>query len=102
MAKIKVDLDDIFRRGTDIRLELEKVIMRVVQKRVPLLELITEKGNPELKKRALLFLTQSHIRRLYHRIEKDEKNSNHILVHFRLQSNRKTIGLYGHPSILKK
>lgn len=95
MAKIKVDLDDILSEEKDVRAALDRIVEEAVNKRVPLIELVSEKKNAEIRKRALLFLAQPRIKQLYHRIEKDDKNSGRILVHFRLRSNRKTIGLYG-------
>ena len=94
MGKIKLELDEVFSEGKDVRVELERIIERAVAKRVPLVEILTQNG--ELKKRALLFLAEPKVKKFYHRIERDDKNPNHILVHFRLQSNRKRIGLHGY------
>ncbi|MDD5077851.1 MAG: DNA mismatch repair protein MutS, partial [Candidatus Omnitrophica bacterium] len=37
----------------------------------------------QLKKSVLRFLEQPEIKKLYHRIEKDDKNFGRIFVHFR-------------------
>jgi len=83
MAKIKLDLHDIFNKGRSIEAELNRVIKEAVEKRISLVEIIPGKGSGQLKKHVLRFLEQTEIKRLYHRIEKDDKNFGRIFVHFR-------------------
>lgn len=83
MARIKLDLHDIFNKGRSIEAELTRVIEEAVQKRISLVEIIPGKGSGQLKKHVLRFLGQPDIKRLYHRIEKDDKNFGRIFVHFR-------------------
>ena len=83
MAKIKLDLHDIFNRGTSIESELNRVIQEAVDKGISLVEIIPGKGSGQLKKHVLRFLEQKHIKALYHRIEKDDKNFGRVFVHFR-------------------
>ena len=83
MGKIKLDLHDIFSNGGQIEAELNRVIQEAVQKRITLVEIIPGKGSGQLKKSVLRFLEQPEIKRLYHRIEKDDKNFGRIFVHFR-------------------
>ncbi|MBI2854595.1 MAG: Smr/MutS family protein [Chloroflexi bacterium] len=83
VAKIVLDLHDIFNRGVAIDAELNRVIDEAVRKRVTLVEIIPGKGSGQLKKRVLRFLAQPEIKRLYHRLEKDDKNFGRIFVHFR-------------------
>jgi len=83
MAKLKLDLHDIYDRGEMIEKELNRVIEEAIEKRISLVEIIPGKGSGQLKKRVLRFLNQSHIRKLYHRVEKDDKNFGRIFVHFR-------------------
>jgi DNA-nicking Smr family endonuclease len=83
MAKLKLDLHDIYNRGGLIEQELNRVIQEAVEKTIPLVEIIPGKGSGQLKKRVIRFLNQKHIRKLYHRVEKDDKNFGRILVHFR-------------------
>lgn len=83
MAKLKLDLHDIYNRGAQIDAELNRIIQEAVEKRISLVEIIPGKGSGQLKKRVLRFLDQAHIRRLYHRIEKDSDNFGRIFVHFR-------------------
>jgi dsDNA-specific endonuclease/ATPase MutS2 len=83
MAKLKLDLHDIYNRGETIEGELNRVIQEALEKRIKLVEIIPGKGSGQLKKRVLRFLNQKHIRALYHRVEKDDKNYGRIFIHFR-------------------
>jgi DNA-nicking Smr family endonuclease len=83
MARIKLDLHDIFNKGRSIDAELYRVIEEAVEKGISLVEIIPGKGSGQLKKHVLRFLEQPKIKRLYHRIEKDDKNFGRIFVHFR-------------------
>ena len=83
MAKLKLDLHDIYNRGDKIETELNRVIQEAVEKRIKTIEIIPGKGSGQLKKKILRFLSQSHIKKLYHRVEKDDKNFGRIFVHFR-------------------
>jgi dsDNA-specific endonuclease/ATPase MutS2 len=85
MAKLKLDLHDIFNKGDRIEDELHRIINEAVQKRIALVEIIPGKGSGVLKERVIKFLNQGHIRKLYHRVEKDSKNFGRIFVHFRFQ-----------------
>lgn len=83
MAKLKIDLHDIFDDGRRIEEALSSVIEEATRKKIGLVEIIPGKGSGQLKKRVLRFLEQPHIKALYHRIEKDSKNFGRIFVHFR-------------------
>lgn len=83
MAKLKLDLHDIFNQGRIIDDELYRIMEDAVQKRIPLVEIIPGKGSGQLKKHVLRFLAQPEIKKLYHRVEKDDKNFGRIFVHFR-------------------
>jgi dsDNA-specific endonuclease/ATPase MutS2 len=83
MARLKLDLHDIFNRGRDIEAELNRVVREAVEKRIPTIEIIPGKGSGQLKKHVIRFLQQPHIKSLYHRIEKDDKNFGRLFVHFR-------------------
>jgi dsDNA-specific endonuclease/ATPase MutS2 len=83
MAKIKLDLHDIFNKGIAIEEELSRVIREAVDKKIALVEIIPGKGSGQLKKHVLRFLENKEIKKLYHRIEKDSKNFGRIFVHFR-------------------
>lgn len=83
MAKIVLDLHDIFSKGTAIDAELNGVIVEAVRKKVALVEIIPGKGSGQLKKRVLRFLGQPEIKKLYHRLEKDDKNFGRVFVHFK-------------------
>jgi dsDNA-specific endonuclease/ATPase MutS2 len=83
MAKIVLDLHDIFNKGQAIESELHRVIEEAVDKRIALVEIIPGKGSGALKKKVLRFLAEPDIKKLYHRIEKDDKNFGRIFVHFK-------------------
>lgn len=85
MAKIKLDLHDIFNKGREIDSELRRVIREAVDKKISLIEIIPGKGSGQLKKSVLRFLQEPDIKKLYSRIEKDDKNFGRIFVHFRHQ-----------------
>jgi len=83
LAKLVLDLHDIFNKGTTIDAELNRVMAEAVENKIALVEIIPGKGSGQLKKRVLRFLASAEMKRLYHRIEKDDKNFGRILVHFR-------------------
>jgi DNA-nicking Smr family endonuclease len=83
MAKIVLDLHEHFNNGAAIDAELNRVINQAVEKRVALVEIIPGKGSGQLKKRVLRFLAEPQVKKLYHRLEKDDKNFGRIFVHFK-------------------
>ncbi|MCD6425628.1 MAG: Smr/MutS family protein [Anaerolineales bacterium] len=83
MAKLKLDLHEIYNRNEIIEEQLNLVIEEAIENRIKVVEIIPGKGSGQLKKRVLRFLNQKHIRDLYHRVEKDDKNFGRIFVHFR-------------------
>ncbi len=83
MAKIKLDLHDIFSNGRAIETELHRVIEEALRKRIALVEIIPGKGSGQLKKSVIRFLQRPEIKNLYHRIEKDDKNFGRVFVHFK-------------------
>jgi DNA-nicking Smr family endonuclease len=83
MAKLKLDLHDVFNRGAAIDAELDRVLREAVAKRIPMVEIIPGKGSGQLKKRVLRYLDRPEVKRLYHRVEKDSRNFGRLFVHFR-------------------
>ena len=83
MAKLKLDLHDIYNDGSKLESELNRVIEEAIRKRIALVEIIPGKGSGQLKKRVLRFLNQPEIKALYHRVEKDDKNFGRVFVHFK-------------------
>jgi DNA-nicking Smr family endonuclease len=83
MAKIKLDLHDIFNKGRAIEDELNRVIREAVEKKIALVEIIPGKGSGQLKKHVIRFLQKPEIKNLYHRLEKDDKNFGRVFIHFR-------------------
>lgn len=82
MAKLKLDLHDIYNKGGMIDKEFT-IVEEAIERKVELVEMISGKGSGQLKKKVLRFLNQSHIKKLYHRVEKDDKNFGRIFIHFR-------------------
>ncbi len=83
MAKLKLDLHEIYNRGEKIETELNRIVQEAMDKRIALVEIIPGKGSGALKKKVLRFLNQPDIKKLYHRVEKDDKNFGRIFIHFR-------------------
>lgn len=83
MAKLKLDLHDIYNKGDKIEHELNQIIEEAIEKKIKTVEIIPGKGSGQLKKRVLKFLEQPHIKSQYHRLNKDKDNSGRLFVYFK-------------------
>ncbi len=83
MTKLKLDLHDIYNRGSDIEAALREVMNEAVRTKASVVEIIPGKGSGQLKKHVIRFLDQKDVKPLYHRVEKDSKNWCRVFVHFR-------------------
>ena len=83
MAKLKLDLHDIYNKGRDIDRALNEVMEEAIDKRIPIVEIIPGKGSGQLKKKVIRFLQQPHIKKMYHRIDKDSDNFGRLFVRFK-------------------
>ena len=83
MAKIKVDLHDIYNNTKAIDKALQTAFEEAIERKIREVEIIPGKGSGQLKKRVLRFLNQPHIKSQYHRLEKDDKNHGRVFVHFK-------------------
>jgi DNA-nicking Smr family endonuclease len=83
MAKLTLDLHDIYNRGVAIDEALARVIEDAERTRIRLVEIIPGKGSGQLRKRVLRFLDRPDVKARYHRLEKDRDNFGRIFVHFR-------------------
>ena len=83
MAKLVLDLHDIYNKGYAIDTELNRIVNEAVAKKIALVEIIPGKGSGQLKKKVLRFVNQPQIKQLYHRLEKDDKNFGRIFLHFK-------------------
>ena len=83
MAKIVLDLHDIYNKGYLIDKELNRVVVEARDKKITLVELIPGKGSGQLKKRILRYFLQPEVKKLYQRLEKDDKNFGRIFIHFK-------------------
>jgi DNA-nicking Smr family endonuclease len=87
-VKLKLDLHDIFNKGTEIDRALRGIIDEAIEKKAALVEIIPGKGSGQLKKKVLRFLDQREIKQLYHRVEKDGDNWGRLFIHFRHESGQ--------------
>ena len=83
MAKLKLDLHDIFNKGQKIDAELKRIIDEALETGIGLIEIIPGKGTGQLMKKVKRFLDQKHIRQLYHRVKVDPKNHGRLFVYFK-------------------
>jgi len=83
MAKLKLDLHDIYNKGQLIDKALNDIIHEAVDKKIKEVEIIPGKGSGQLKKKVLRFLNQPDIKKRYHRLNKDSKNFGRIFVYFK-------------------
>ena len=83
MAKLVLDLHDIYNRGDQIDRALDQLIQDAIDKKIRLVEIIPGKGSGALKKKVLRYLDRKDVRTRYHRIEKDSDNWGRLFVHFR-------------------
>ena len=85
MAKLKLDLHDIYNKGDLINKELNRIIDEAIEKKIKEVEIIPGKGSGQLKKKVIRFLEQKHIKNKYHRIDKDSKNHGRLFVYFKFK-----------------
>lgn len=83
MAKLKLDLHDIYNKGQQIDQVLNDIIDEAEERKIKTVEIIPGKGSGQLKKKVIRFLQQKHIKNRYHRIEKDSNNWGRVFVHFK-------------------
>lgn len=83
MARIKVDLHDIFNNSDAIDRALKAAFEDAINKRIREVEIIPGKGSGQLRKKVERFLQQPHIKKQYHRIENDSKNFGRLFVYFK-------------------
>ncbi|GGO30717.1 DNA mismatch repair protein MutS [Microbispora bryophytorum] len=81
-VKLKLDLHDIYNKGSEIDKALHGIIQEAIRKKATQVEIIPGKGSGQLKKKVLRFLEQKEIKALYHRIDKDSKNHGRLFVYF--------------------
>ena len=83
MAKLKLDLHDIFNKGKKIEEGLKQVIDDALKKGIGLVEIIPGKGSGALMKKVKKFLDQKSIRPLYDRLKVDPKNHGRLFLYFK-------------------
>lgn len=83
MAKLKLDLHDIYNNSRKIDEALLQVFNEAIDKKIREVEIIPGKGSGQLKKKVQRFLQLPHIKPLYHRISNDPKNHGRLYVYFK-------------------
>ena len=83
MARIKVDLHDIYHNSKAIDSALQNAFDDAIEKKIREVEIIPGKGSGQLRKKVERFLQQPHIKSKYHRIENDSKNFGRLFVYFK-------------------
>ncbi len=83
MAKIKVDLHDIYNNSKAIDKALLQAFEDAIEKRIKEVEIIPGKGSGQLKKKVQRFLRQPEIKKQFHRMENDSKNFGRLFVYFK-------------------
>ncbi len=82
MAKLKLDLHDIYNKGYKIDAELSRIIQEAIEKRIELVEIIPGKGTGALMEAVKRFLRQKEVKNLYHRVKVDPKNHGRMFIYF--------------------
>jgi dsDNA-specific endonuclease/ATPase MutS2 len=83
MARIKVDLHDIYNNSKAIDQALQNAFDEAIDKKIREIEIIPGKGSGQLRKKVERFLQQPHIKSSYHRIVNDSKNFGRLFVYFK-------------------
>ena len=83
MAKLVLDLHEIYNKGSLIENALNDIIQEAIDKKIKVIEIIPGKGSGQLKKKVLRFLNEKRIKSLYHRLDKDSINFGRLFVHFK-------------------
>ena len=83
MARIKLDLHEIYNNSKAIDNALQKAFEDAIDKKIREVEIIQGKGSGQLRKKVERFLQMPHIKPLYHRIENDSKNFGRLFVYFK-------------------
>jgi DNA-nicking Smr family endonuclease len=85
MAKLKLDLHNIYNNSNAIDKALQDIFEEAIEKKITEVEIIPGKGSGQLKKKVQRFLQLPHIKPLYHRIENDSKNFGRLFVYFKFK-----------------
>ena len=83
MARIKLDLHEVYNSSKAIDKALHDVFEQAIEKKIREVEIIPGKGTGQLRNKVERFLQKPHIKPLYHRIETDSKNFGRLFVYFK-------------------
>ena len=83
MARLKLDLHDVYNDSKAIDAALIGIFEEAIEKKIREVEIIPGKGSGQLKKKVHRFLQLTLIKPLYHRINNDSKNHWRLFVYFK-------------------
>lgn len=83
MARIKVDLHEIYNNSKAIDKALLAAFEEAIGNKIKEIEIIPGKGSGQLRKKVERFLQLPHVKNKYHRIENDRKNFGRLFVYFK-------------------
>ena len=83
MARIKVDLHDIYNNTKALDKALTDAFEEAIENKIREVEIIPGKGSGQLRKKVERFFQLPHIKPKYHRIENDSKNFGRLFVYFK-------------------
>ena len=81
MAKLKLDLHEIFNNGKEIDSSLKDILDQANTKHIDEIEIIPGKGSGQLKKKVLRFLNDKETKKMYTRYKIDPLNFGRIFVY---------------------
>jgi len=90
MAKLKLDLHEIFNKGKEIDAALNAMLKEAAEKKgIGEIEIIPGKGSGQLKKKVLRFLNDKETKKMYTRYKIDPVNFGRLFVYVKKKGDNK-------------
>ncbi len=83
MARIKIDLHDVYNKRDGIEGALEQAFVDAEDTGIKEIEIIPGKGSGQLKKAVHRFLLRPHIKAAIHYVKNDSKNHGRLFVYLK-------------------
>lgn len=83
MAKLKLDLHEIFNNAKEIDSVLKDILTQAHTKHIDEIEIIPGKGSGQLKKKVICFLNDKETKKMYTRYKVDPINFGRIFVYLK-------------------
>lgn len=83
MAKLILDLHDIYNQSKKIDTALHDIMTEAESNKIKEVVIIPGKGSGQLKKRVMRFLNQRHIKEKINRINIDSKNFGKLIIYLK-------------------